>query len=78
VQYTLEPLKHVAHLNSVSKGAPHFTIANMNWLTMFKEIIAFHSESRTKPLKYTQWAEFRFVRYTWQIATAVNSRDSGS
>jgi hypothetical protein len=33
--------------NSVrtSKRTPHFTITNINWLTLFKEIIAVYSEN---------------------------------
>jgi len=36
--------------NSVrtSKRTPHFTITKINWLTLFKEIIAVYSESHTK------------------------------
>jgi hypothetical protein len=38
--------------NSVrtSKRTPHFTITKINWLMMFKEIIAVHIENHTKPL----------------------------
>jgi len=37
--------------NSVrtSKRTPHFTITKINWLTLFKEIIAVYSENHTKP-----------------------------
>jgi hypothetical protein len=37
--------------NSVrtSKGTPHFTITPMNFLTLFKEIIAVYSENHAKP-----------------------------
>jgi hypothetical protein len=37
--------------NSVrtSKRTPHFTIAKINWLTLFKEIILISSEDYTKP-----------------------------
>jgi len=36
--------------NSVrtSKRTPHFTITKINWLTLFKEIIAVYSANRTK------------------------------
>jgi hypothetical protein len=36
--------------NSVrtAKKTPHFTITKINWLTLFKEIIAFYSENHTK------------------------------
>jgi hypothetical protein len=38
--------------NSVrtSKRTPHFTITVMNWLMLFKELIAVYSENRTKPI----------------------------
>jgi hypothetical protein len=38
--------------NSVrtSEGTPHFTITKINWLTVFKEIIADYSENQTKPI----------------------------
>jgi hypothetical protein len=38
--------------NSVrtSKRTPHFTITKINWLTLFKEIIAVYSENHTNPI----------------------------
>jgi hypothetical protein len=38
--------------NSVrtSKRTPHFTITKINWLTLFKEIIAVYSENHAKPI----------------------------
>jgi hypothetical protein len=38
--------------NSVrtTKKTPHFTITKINWLTLFKEIIAVYSENHTKHL----------------------------
>jgi hypothetical protein len=38
--------------NSVrtSKRTPHFTITKINWLTLFKEIIAVYSEKHTRPI----------------------------
>jgi hypothetical protein len=33
-----------------SKRTPHFTITKINWLTLFKEIIAVYSENHTKPI----------------------------
>jgi hypothetical protein len=38
--------------NSVrtSKRTPHFTITEINWLTLFKEIIAVYIENNTKPI----------------------------
>jgi hypothetical protein len=37
--------------NSVrtSKRTPHFPITEINWLTLFKEIIAVYSENHAKP-----------------------------
>jgi hypothetical protein len=36
--------------NSVrtSKRTPHFTITKINWLTLFKEIIAVYTENHTR------------------------------
>jgi hypothetical protein len=38
--------------NSVltAKKTTHFTITNINWLTLFKEMIAVYSENHMKPL----------------------------
>jgi len=38
--------------NSVrtSKRTPHFTITKINWLTLFKEIIAVYTENHTEPI----------------------------
>jgi hypothetical protein len=33
-----------------SKTTPHFAIAKINWLKLFKEIIAVYSQNHTKPL----------------------------
>jgi hypothetical protein len=40
--------------NSVrtSKRTPHFTITKINWLTLFKEMIADYTENHTKLIKY--------------------------
>jgi hypothetical protein len=49
-----------AHLNnflgiqSVPRRKQHFTITKINWLTLFKEIIAVYTENHTK-YKYTLW-----------------------
>jgi hypothetical protein len=38
--------------NSVrtSKRTPHFTITQVNWLMLLKEIIAVYNENHTKPI----------------------------
>jgi hypothetical protein len=38
--------------NSVrtSKGTPHFTVTQINWLTLFKEMTAVYSENHTRPI----------------------------
>jgi len=38
--------------NSVrtSKGTRHFNITKIDWLALFKEIIAVYSKNRTKPI----------------------------
>jgi hypothetical protein len=33
-----------------SKRTPHFTITKINWLMLFKEIIAVYSENHAKPI----------------------------
>jgi hypothetical protein len=33
-----------------SKRTPHFTIAKINWLMLFKEIIAVYSKNHTKSI----------------------------
>jgi hypothetical protein len=33
-----------------SKRTPHFTITKINWLTLFKKIIAVYSENHAKPI----------------------------
>jgi hypothetical protein len=33
-----------------SKRTPTFTITKINWLTLFKEIIAVYSENNAKPI----------------------------
>jgi hypothetical protein len=38
------------NLVRTSKRTPHFTITNINWLTLFKEIFAVYSENHTKPI----------------------------
>jgi hypothetical protein len=46
------PLKPKLFNNSVrtAKKTQHFTITKINWLTLFKEIIAVYSEKHTKPI----------------------------
>jgi hypothetical protein len=40
-----------------SKKTPHFTITKINWLTLFKEIMAVYSENYTRPInKVVPWA----------------------
>jgi hypothetical protein len=34
----------------ISKRTPNFTITKINWLMLFKEIIAVYSENHAKPL----------------------------
>jgi hypothetical protein len=33
-----------------SKRTPHFTITKINWLTLFKQIIAFYTDNLTEPI----------------------------
>jgi hypothetical protein len=43
-------LVEITFKNSVrtAKKAPHFTITKINWLTLFKEVIAVYDENYTK------------------------------
>jgi hypothetical protein len=34
-----------------SKKTPHFAVTKINWLTLFKEIIAVYSENHTKQIE---------------------------
>jgi hypothetical protein len=36
-----------------SKRTPHFTITKINWLMLFKEIIAVYSDNHIKPINAT-------------------------
>jgi hypothetical protein len=53
---TINPLKpklvEIIFKNSVRTAmkTPHFTITEINWLTLFKEIIAVYSENHAKPI----------------------------
>jgi hypothetical protein len=42
-----------------ARKTPHFTVTKINWLTLFKEMIAVCCENRTKPIDalYGQNAE---------------------
>jgi hypothetical protein len=56
--------------NSVrtSKRTPHFTITKINWLILFKEIIAVYSKNHAKPIntKYsvTDYQSRWFIQLT--------------
>jgi hypothetical protein len=56
VKHKLNPLKtklaYILFKNSVctSKRTPHFTITKVNWLMLFREIIAVYSGNHAKPL----------------------------
>jgi hypothetical protein len=45
-------LFYILFKNSVrtSKRTPHVTITTINWLMLFKEIIAIYSENHVKPI----------------------------
>jgi hypothetical protein len=38
------------HLARTAKKTPYFTITKINWLMLFKEIIAVYSENHMKPI----------------------------
>jgi hypothetical protein len=52
--FSSSPLKPEARLNNIknsvrtAKKTHHFTITKINWLTLFKEIIAVYYENHTK------------------------------
>jgi len=55
-----------------SKRTPHFTITNINWLTLFKEIIPVYSEnrmttqpSRNEPVEFTEVCSMWLLRDGW-------------
>jgi hypothetical protein len=41
-------LKKIKNSVRTAKKTQHFTITNINWLTLFKEIIAVYCENNTK------------------------------
>jgi hypothetical protein len=54
--------------NSVrtSKRTPHFTITKINWLTLFKEIIAVYAENHAKSVnKKCSVTNCKISWYTW-------------
>jgi hypothetical protein len=44
---------------------PHFTVIKINWLMLFKEIIAVYTENHTKPIKKGTITECKSRRYIW-------------
>jgi hypothetical protein len=40
-----------------SKRTPHFTITKINWLTLFKEIIAVYFQNQTEPINKNTFCE---------------------
>jgi hypothetical protein len=54
--FFLKPFKVEAYLNvcnnsvRTAKKTQHFTITKINWLTLFKEIIAVYIENHMKPI----------------------------
>jgi hypothetical protein len=57
LQFCINPVKTEVHTNNnyknsvrTAKKTQHFTITKINWLTLFKEIIAVYSENHTKPI----------------------------
>jgi hypothetical protein len=45
------PLKFYVKIQSVPQRKQHFTITKINWLTLFKEIIAFYFENHKKQIR---------------------------
>jgi hypothetical protein len=65
--WPFEALAWVIFKNSVrtTKKTQHFTITKINWLTLFKEIVAVYSENHTKPIN-TKWRVID-CRSRWEI-----------
>jgi hypothetical protein len=55
-----------------SKRTPHFTITKINWLTLFKEIIAVYSENHAKPINTK--CSITDCRIRWFIYLPLNLR----
>jgi uracil DNA glycosylase len=51
-----EQHRHLKNSVRTAKKTPHFTITKINWLTLFKEIIAVYSENHTKHIN-TTWGQ---------------------
>jgi hypothetical protein len=64
--------------NSVrtSKRTPHLTITKINWLTLFKEIIAVYSLNHTKLIKMQIFYLLKCVVYSYHSALHC-SRERG-
>jgi hypothetical protein len=51
-----------------SKRTPHFTITKVNWLMLFKEIIAVYSDDHTEPVN-TELKSYLMLKRLVHIAT---------
>jgi hypothetical protein len=47
-----------------AKKTPHFTVTKINWLTLFKEIIAVYSNNHTKPINSNKELEVGYIATT--------------
>jgi hypothetical protein len=55
-----------------AKKTPHFTITKINWLTLFKEIIAVYSENHMKSTNTLCWQNAEWLRF--QVLTAASMK----
>jgi hypothetical protein len=46
------------NLVRTAKKTPHITITQINWLTLFKEIIAVYTENHMKQIQNAEWLIF--------------------
>jgi hypothetical protein len=53
-----------------SKRTQHFTITKINWLTLFKEIIAVYSENHTQPINI-KYKSYLMLKRLVHIATIL-------
>jgi len=50
------------------KRTPHFTITKINWIMLFKAVIAVYSENHTSPIN-TKWKRYRILKQLGHTAT---------
>jgi hypothetical protein len=67
-----------------AKETPHFTITKINWLTLFKEIIAVYSENHTRPTNtkfsiadcFCRWYISQMVPFGFKESSSAGNSNS--